>query len=132
MFRLLLLFLFLREVCVISSDDNEEVSYCVIANESGHCNCSDLEPANLDRCRTLQNLIKNIRETINNTRYHSVTLNFMPGNHYVNFTERVDITVPVQLNMIGLDDTVRVYANCSCNDSESVVDCGLFFWRSVL
>lgn len=94
--------------------------YCVKENEN---DTRQYPYENRRDCHTLQYLINN--STTVNICKANVTLYFMPGTHDVSFTERVNITAPAQLKMIGLDVNVTVRAHRSCLDSD--VDCGLFF-----
>ena len=112
------------------------VTYYVEVNKSGtHCQYSTI---NDDQCynSTLQYFIKNIATTINRPANENamVTMLFMPGTHYVNFTGKVNITVPGRLNMIGLNHSnITVRANRACYyPNNNVVECGLFFEHTVV
>ena len=60
-------------------------------------------------CLTLQYFINNVSTTINKSENGDTNvtfLYFMPGNHDVHFTKRVDITGPAILNGMGGDVTI--------------------------
>ena len=104
------------------------VTYCVKVNKSGtNCQCPT------DQCysNTLQYFVKNIATTVNRRENGNATvvMLFMPGTHNVNFTGKINITVPARLKMIGMNHsniTVRVNRICYLPDN-NIVECGLFF-----
>lgn len=49
----------------------------------------------------------------------------MNGTHNISFIERVGMTAPAQLNMIGPSATAKIRAYRNCNNSD--VNCGLLF-----
>lgn len=123
---LLLLSMQLGEVfAVTSSDVPGKVDYCVTLHENDTCQYPEPLPCD-SNCNTLQYFINNVNTTINNPENsnQNVSLYFISGNHAVKFTERVSITAPACLNMIGPNVTIR--ANRSCKDLTDV-DCGLSF-----
>ena len=112
------------------------VTYCVETNTSGtYCRCSTI---NDDQCynNTLQYFMVNMATTINRPANENATvvMLFMPGTHNVNFTGKINITVPGKLNMTGLNHSnVTVRANRACYDpNDSIVECGLFFEHIVV
>ena len=123
MFRILLFFLLLGDFVISSGIDiTGDVYYCIKEKESDTCLCPD--PVDEIHCHDLQYFINNVNTTINNHSKANVTY-FMNGTHNVSFIERVGITAPAQLNVIGPSATARIRAYCNCNNSD--VDCGLLF-----
>ena len=137
-YRFLLLSLLLGEVFVISTIKGE--TYCVKVNKNDTCQCDNHVQVDDMNCLTLQYFINNVSTTINKSENGdtNVTLYFMPGNHSVNFTKTVNITMPTVtiLKMIGLNldnnTSTTVSAHRDCPDTENIVDqCGLYFNGSV-
>ena len=124
-YRFLLLSLLLGEVFVISTIKGE--TYCVKVNKNDTCQCDNHVQVDVMNCLTLQYFINNVSTTINKSENGDTNITFlyfMPGNHDVHFTKRVDITGPAILNGMGGDVTINAYRSCLNADT---VNCGLSF-----
>lgn len=120
-------------IAILLNKSSGVTYYCVKVNKGGtNCQCPT------DQCysNTLQYFVKNVATTINRRENGNATvaLLFMPGTHNVNFTGKINITVPARLNMKGLNHsniTVRANRACYLPDND-IVECGLFFEHTVV